>query len=570
MPRRLAVAALLVALASPSAAHAWTDAAVRGVHATVDVEPDGTAYVTLRLTVRVHAGWLEGLELNGLDEDLVLDETAPPTAVTADGQELTPSVRVLHGGRVQLGFRGRSPRRGVTMVTLSYWTSLAHRRTAPVEGEDRVRVRWVLPGWSSGLDGPQIEVHVPEGSRLAPGQEGDLESGTETSVEPEGQATVLRWRRAHLPRTVPWAVAVDVPAEAMDVGLRGPPLVELPRPSSVAAQAEDPRPYWLGFAAWLVLMAWLKLYATRTLGQRARRAARPLVPLPVWARALLIGAAGAGGAAASLYDWRLAAGAFALVSVLATYRPAGPTAAPRLGAWRAVDARWLAAARRRGWTRWIEPIALVDATTVAGALHLAALLAVPWVWREPALPLSQTLLLSVLPLPLFVSGTRIAFPLGATETLWRLLRMCRRLRHVPDGVGLRPVMHVSTDGHMQDARVRTALEHRPDGLLRLDLAMGALPHAGGTETVPMLLILTRAGRPLEATLRERFGELVTVTSRGGRRVLRAVVIRDGDLSILGQLVEAFADCPAAPTQPRGAPAPQQTIAELPPPRAVGF
>ncbi len=50
-------------LATPSVAAAWTEAAVRSVEARLRLEPDGSAHVTLTATVRVHGGWLQGLEL---------------------------------------------------------------------------------------------------------------------------------------------------------------------------------------------------------------------------------------------------------------------------------------------------------------------------------------------------------------------------------------------------------------------------------------------------------------------------------------------------------------------------
>ena len=48
---------------------AWTEAAVRSVQAEIDLSPDATAEVSLRARVRVHGGWLEGLEIAGLDPE---------------------------------------------------------------------------------------------------------------------------------------------------------------------------------------------------------------------------------------------------------------------------------------------------------------------------------------------------------------------------------------------------------------------------------------------------------------------------------------------------------------------
>ncbi|MCZ7682239.1 MAG: hypothetical protein M5U28_26990 [Sandaracinaceae bacterium] len=154
MARALRASSALVvvaALCAAAPARAWTDAAVRSVQARVELRPDASARVTLTATVRVHGGWLEGLELAGLDPDLVLDETAPPFALDAEGQRYEPRAEVLAGGRVLLAFGRRgAPRRGTVTVTIAYATSLAHRATEPLEDEGLVRVRWTLPAGAPG------------------------------------------------------------------------------------------------------------------------------------------------------------------------------------------------------------------------------------------------------------------------------------------------------------------------------------------------------------------------------------------------------------------------------------
>ena len=52
MPRMMAGALLMWAAWVPATANAWTDAAVRTVHAQVEIGPDAMARVTLQASVR--------------------------------------------------------------------------------------------------------------------------------------------------------------------------------------------------------------------------------------------------------------------------------------------------------------------------------------------------------------------------------------------------------------------------------------------------------------------------------------------------------------------------------------
>jgi len=572
MPRKLTGALLLWALMVPATATAWTDAAVRTVHAHVEVAPDASARVALQASVRIHGGWLEGLELAGLDEDLVLEEETEPWAVDEEGARYRPRLTLLSGGRVQIAFPGRSPRRGTVTIGFAYRTSLAQRGTEPLEGEDRVRVSWTLPGWSAGLDGVQIEMLVPDGSTLGPRAESDSGAELEESAEPLDGQTLLRWRRAHLPRTLAWTVAADVPAEAMHETLRGPPRLPAPPPPRGGVGesiARDPTPVWVGLAALLGLLALLKLVAVARLGQRSRAVPPPLVPMPTWIRvpAILIGCATGGWLGVWVSTWA-AFGVLGGVALLAAFRPGGPPPSSRLGAWRPADARWVAAARRAAWRRAIAPSGLLDVTTGLGALHAALWLAAPIssAWITWPVGLDVLILAAALPFPILATGTVLSLPRGPAETLRRLLAFTARARTLPEGVALRPVMHVDVRGEVQDARVRTVLAVRPRGLLRLDFAVAQVAHAGGWDSELQLLVVTRADSAAERALAEALPALERVESRGGRRVLRRA---PATLLELERVVTALADCPEAPAQPRGVAAQAETVRDLPAPRAVG-
>lgn len=574
----MAGALLMWAAWVPATANAWTDAAVRTVHAQVEIGPDAMARVTLQASVRIHGGWLEGLELAGLDEDLALVEGVEPWAMDEGGARYRPRLTLRDGGRVQIDFPGRSPRRGTVTIGFVYQTSLAHRGTEPLEGEDRVRVSWTLPGWSAGLDGVQIELLAPEGSEMGPRAESDSGAELEESVEPLDGQVLMRWRRAHLPRTTAWTVSADVPADQMHEALRGPPsLPAPPPPRSAAAAAADPAPFWFALAALVALLGLFKLLTVRILARRSRSLAPPLVPMPIWVRVpLLLFASALGGWLGPTLGIFPAFGALAVAVLLAVVRP-GPTPPPsRLGAWRPADARWIAASRRAFWRRAIAPSGALDATTPLGALHACLWIALPVssAWIDWPVGLDALILAAALPLPLLGTGTVLSFPRGPAETLRALLAFVGKRRALPDGVALRPVMHVDVRGEVQDARVRTVLPRRPRGLLRLDLAVAQLPHAGGWDAELCLVVVTRAESAAEKALTDALPELSRVESRGGRRVLRRLPLErlplERWLATLGAIAEALARCPEAPAAARGVASHAETVRDLPAPRAVGL
>ncbi len=431
-----------------------------------------------------------------------------------------------------------------------------------------MRVRWTLPGWRSGLDGVLIEVVAPRGARIGPRDDGDDASlVTDATEVPEG--TLISWRRAHLPRTLSWTVAVDVPSSAMIPELRGAP-VAAARPSRsgiVAAHAgRSPAVYWLALAIAVALLACAKLVVVGRLARRSRTRSRPLVPAPALLRAPIALALAAGAAWLGPDQPFAALALLAGASLSATYARADRSVGSQLGAWRVVDARWIRAARRARWARLLSPATLLDATTPLGAVHLAAWLSSPWTAGAP-FPFVVRACAACLAMPIFLTGTRMAFPTGPADALARLLGIARRLSSLPDDVALRPVVHVDVRGAVQDARVRTVLARRPRGLLRLDRVVTDAMHGAHYDRGVALLVLTREGSAAEKALVEGTPELAAVTSPGGRRVVRMARF---DAKLIARITSALADCPEAPAASRGTAAREETVRDLPAPRAVGF
>src|SRR5262249_31052874 len=144
--------------------------------------------------VHVRGGWLEQLELVGLDPGLVPIPEEPPLAVDADGALHAAAVRVTDDGRVVLSFdRDSAPHRGDTTVSFAY---RAHLVPEPVDGTDVARVRWTLPSWEGGLEEPVLVLRVP-GRATVPGEIACPSCAVATD-EHDG-ITTLTLRRTHLP-----------------------------------------------------------------------------------------------------------------------------------------------------------------------------------------------------------------------------------------------------------------------------------------------------------------------------------------------------------------------------------
>jgi len=505
------LALLLAICAVPRVAFAWTETQVESARAIVDVQSDARADVELELDVRVRGGWLEWLEVAGLDEDLALDETATRFVEVHDdgiGERFHPRVRARDDGRVQLRFERRAaPRRGRYRVTLRYATNLAGRATLPTDDGD-VRVEWTMPGWRAGLDGVEIALHLPAGASFADDAMGQNNASVERHQESLADGrTRLRWRRVHQPRTVPWRVEAIVPGDRMDASLSRAALPEEEgAPTELSSRAPSPPPASLRRSSIALLLAVFAVLSILLFERRARAAGvvpRPLLPFPLPLRLLLV--LGACGAAAQLvgvrWQWLAALAVAALVVVERTPRT---LRAARLGAWHDVDEDTIRRARRRVWrARILRP---VDAGAPLGLLVLlaATLLLAELPASEVEGPVNDVHGWLLLLLP-FVTGVRAQLPKTPAE---KLLALHAAKVEAPT----RPALHVDATGRWQDARRRLVTEARPAGLLRLDLAW-----VGGTLVG---LVVTREGSAADAQVArwasEREAARVGAAGRSGR------------------------------------------------------
>ncbi len=479
-----AFAALMFAW--PAKVSAWTEAQVESARALVTVDRDAHAVVDMTLRVQVHGGWLEGLEVAGLDPDLSL--TSNLEMRSEDGDRYEPTVDVRSGGRVLLRFRRRgAPRRGVYEVRFSYQTELAHRATEPTD-DGAIRVSWTLPGWRTGLDGVEIAINAPRGAELPRDTTEELSSVVH-GREDEAESVTHRWRRAHLPRTIPWTVSLDVPADQMNEALRGAEeLIEPPRATQVVETVVAAR----GESPWLI--------ALLVIGVAVLKRALVRGGLSPWSGLLAVaGLALAGVAAHRQLDLT------ALIALAASWWLQVPL--PRqttlaAGTWRAA---------REEDTK-SDPLEWLDATTLPGVVTLAALLlGTLWFARQdPSAIQERVALASLLLTGTFFTAGRHSRPSSARRAFASLAQAART-----EGLTkLAAAVHVDKRGRVQDARLRIVTRSRPDGLARFDLALMQRRSFFGFAGEPRVVVVTDEDSEADALAREVLGDIAERTTNG--------------------------------------------------------
>lgn len=494
--------------------------------------------------VRVDRGWLQSFEMDGLDPDLTFIPERPITFTEENGRALSPRVEHAGEGRVIFEFNRRmAPRRGDYVASLAYRTELA--RNTELDEANHAVVRWTMPSWRYGLDDVVIAIDAPRGARalLAEGEEGmvevthaDLATGTRITL-----------RRAHLPRTREWPVAVAIPLERMDAALRMPAGEMAARPAQTALiNEESARSSIAWIASFLALLALAKISAVVRTSIRSRVSPRPLLPLSAKRRAGLAIAA-ALGAVVYADEPEIVALLFMVIGITAIHWRTGAPRPPRLGSFRAASAAELTQAGRAlrserfGLDAWLDP------TTIPGMFSLAVCSAAPLLlWASPMRPSPWPLacLASALAAAILLSQTRHSRPMPPLASLAHLLRLASSTRcdlECERRWTLRPVLHTDVRGELQDARLRIALPATPKGLLRLDVVFATQAERARFRSELRLLVVTREGSAVDRALEERFAGTRIATAP--RRTARQLPLGPGLAPTLTEVLEALAHCP---------------------------
>lgn len=523
----LALVALLAPTALPSSARAWTDAQVHGADADVTMGPDGRAEVTLTLSLRVRGGWLQGLEVAGLEPDAELIEDPRMVSIPPEGESperFHPRARVREprgddpDGRIQLSFHRReSPRRGRYRIVLRYATNLGER-LMPREDGDGWKGEWTLPAWRSGLDGVTITLRLPRGARFDP--DAPPRALVERERLEDSGMTVLRWDRAHLPRTTAWPLRFELPADALAPALAERLRVGAPEPSEQAepreraAATEDtavrlaattPAPSPWRLPSWLAAMLALMMLATGALFEREARRRRAR-PRPLVGSFVARAAAMAGLVAFDALVTLPPSGRFAVLAAIVAlgWQRSAEPAAPKPGRWDLLTPS--------------EPLpAGPPLTTFALLLGIAFLVLGTLALGDPARP-SWAVIALVAPL-LHGGGRRLPPTLAARRRA--LLELASAVRApLETSAALSLVGHTDDEG-IGDIRLRWTLSLARPGIHRLDLVLTDERGPGGLLRKARLLVVTEAGSVAERHLERTAPPAEAGPTRlPGRRVMR--------------------------------------------------
>jgi hypothetical protein len=479
----------------PSAARAWTEAHVREADVALSLCDDGRLEVELDLALEVRGGWLEQLELPGLDEDgLTLAEGEPALALLEDGEQVPAQVS-HRASTVVLKFARRDGlRRGLHHVRLRY--TLTRSRVVSA-GEQPLT--WTLPGFEAGLRRAAIRVRGPSG--MSAQEVPELAQAVEAG-DVAGRR-VLTFTRVHVPRATPWTISVGLPQPAAERGVV---------PAQVASG--DSLEGELASGALLVLaslaLLWpMRLESTRALrreglGVRGFGLARPLSPLALCALSVVGASSFTRAPALSVACWS----ALFVLGMPQAERTLGRLA---LGGFRPLTRAEHARLRRARvrerlgvpWSDLLTPLG------GAGALGLVVFALRPGgaepFGREPWGVLALSALFGLL------VSARALRPRSFAEQIGQLLRAARRARTV--GCALNLVAYES-DGRLSQPRLRLVPDARFPGLLRLEVLVDTRRSAR-----PLLLsALVEADSPAARWLAELFPGALREAGEGGRRV----------------------------------------------------
>jgi hypothetical protein len=493
--RLVASLALIVGSVVPSVALAWTRAQVREVQARLELEASGRTRVQLSLAVAVEGGWLERLELPGLDEGLSLAQE-PAWALLESGQRVAAQAQ-LEAGVLTLRFARRALRRGVHRVHVQYTTELGARARPQLAGFSRLT--WTLPGWEAALSGAEIVVLGP--SALRAQVEPDAAAQVETGME--GERRRVRFTRVHIPRASPWEVALELPSPAL---ARVPP--------SAAMRVDKARVPSERRTTGLLLGTLIGLVVTWG-GRRTRawlaalgRVSRPRLTafrMPWWALGGLCSLSGA------CWPWwpGVALLGWSVLICLGLERSGAPLRALALGRFAPPCSRELQRlaqlrARERSGLEPLDP-----ASALGLSLLLACLVALAWGEAPfaPSDPWGLGLLCASLA---FVASSRLWQPRSLAEQVELLLRAARGTRL--QGCALSLLWYTAGAARGQP-RLRMLPRVRYAGLLRLELLVDTRREAPAL----LLSVLVESGSPAARWVRALWPDALCEQSTAGAR-----------------------------------------------------
>lgn len=479
----------------PAPSFAWQETTVLAHRMRVRVDGGLEGTVSHELLVKIRGGPVKSLPLVGVDPDaeILPDATVRMAQNTWNQWPLSATARPdgsldLHIGAPK-GLRG-----GTYLFTLSYRTSFDDPSRVSVKG-DKAILRWVGPRLDTGIDTVRLTFDLPKGEEAPVLSDQHEEFGAVAILEQvrRGDRDEVDLVRAHVAKGEPTVWEIEVSREALGLAKEGElPRALAPKAAPVVQRARQPIELWVGLGLGLLLAA-LSFGKARDLKKRASALgaiARPLIPVPIWLRAIGAGACfGAAGYAAGTEEPAL--GALLLLGAVlsgAYLAPVRATAPRGPGHWRLVPNEALEhlKPRERGWfdvSSWRGSLVFC---VVVGGLAFGAYRVLPMSPYRALL-----LLTGALPfVPLFLTGRLSDFPVSPLTEGRAWLRYLKKAlapkglklslwgRYPPDTVDF-------IDAPLDEARLRIELKERVQGLKAFEVAF---EEGAGRFVQPCLLL----------------------------------------------------------------------------------
>jgi hypothetical protein len=588
MARRvLALAAMWLVWLAATPAGAWIENHALGDDVRITLDRSGKAQIEHRLTLKTNGSeHLKRYLLAGIDPDaeLLPNAYAVPErdALSSSLQnavplilELLPAKEPSAEATLQIDVDDKKGLwRGSYVLIIRYTTDLRERGLVERDGA-LVKVAWLGPRFADGFDNARVTFVVPraptEPRAVAATDEDDLATSfiSEVSRGTERDEIQLLRTYARGDEPIRWSIRVDPRAlEPLPTPLAA---ARLPPSSAEGQPLPDERLLWLGAALLFALS--LSLVVGKVVEARRRAAdagaeARPLVPLPLWARAPLAAAMLVAGVGAQLMLDRpvLGASGVAVAAILAMHGGA------RLGSSIRGPGRWLTVSDDEGLGLPPRPRgACFDTTTLAGKALLTLLLAglaaaVVFVAKSSWLHGLQLGFDAVFLLAIFGTGRLAALPpdmsLEPARVLRRLVRTLRRRKELR-GARIAPRIRVPTGAMDPDElRLRVAPRLPLRGFVAIEVGVSYALGFGARVALPEVLVRVTEGSPCEEALRGvREKGRITPGRRADERVI-AFSPRLPTVAMTADIVAALALRLAEPARPPGetpTPAPVEAI-----------
>ncbi|HEV8548280.1 MAG TPA: hypothetical protein VGQ57_04610, partial [Polyangiaceae bacterium] len=503
---------MLAVWAGPAAA--WIEQTPKSLLSVIDVERDGHATVSHELVLEIRGGPLKTLELGTSDTDA---ELLPDATVTRLAGGIPIPLLVERHADGSLGMEIDLPKgiRGGTYVfKVRYRTDLAGRDRLRTKA-GAVEIAWVGPRLDAGIDGARAIFRLApsdQALRLPAVDRDDPDPGfgvMVSSVRHTPEADEIELVRSHVARGEPVLWRVEASANALHAPSAASATLEQGAP---AAHLVPPRAgrslRWPLICAAFGLLAALVTAAKERL-QRGPTGSgavvpRPVVPLPLWARAPLAG----GLLAAGLYFGNELEEPTLTAAVVLVAMAFVMTRAPRLVRPPRGPGRWLLLKDDEAFTPRVErkPGGWLDSGTLPGVLTLTALLgavvalALSELVHSPCRALLVGLGGAAL-VPVFFTGRvsdlaadRVGFSRRFMRTLALSLRGRVRAKaaawgRVPDG-----------SGEPDELRVLIQPKDCIEGLVALETGLDAQRGLGGVVGVPFVIVRAKEGSRAQSAL----------------------------------------------------------------------